>query len=201
MRSQSRSKVTLKPGKRPSKSRRKTPLQRNRPRKGKRLVKRPPGVWGTSVSANPATERMAFTPLPSSYGHNLIVLQPRDPRWLHAYWELTPAHVAQGRAKLGAEEGAAVWILRVYEEESPRWFDVDLSPGASDWTLQVESDRTWLVEIGLRALSGRFVPLARSNRVRTPPDRPSERIDPEWGPIDSLSAGWPSPSSEENPAR
>lgn len=154
----------------------------------------------TSVSAIPAPERTPL-PLPSSYGQDLIVLQPRDPWWLHAYWELTPPRVAAGRAELGAEASSAGWILRVYDEDSPRSFDIGLSPGASDWAFEVKPDRTWIVEIGLRALSGRFVPLARSNRVRTPPDRPSERIDPEWGLIGSLSGGRPSPSSAERPAR
>ena len=172
----SRSKATSKPGKRRSAS----------PKKELRI---------------PAPEPAAAAPLPSSYGQDLIVLQARDPRWLCAYWELTPAHVASGRAKLGSEESKAAWILRVYQEGSPRRFDIDLSPGANDWTFQVKPDRTWIVEIGLRALDGRFVPLARSNRVRTPPDRPSDRIDPDWEPIDSLSGGWPSPSSAERPAR
>jgi len=138
--------------------------------------------------------------LPSSYGVDLIVLQPRDPWWIYTYWELTPAAVARGRAKLGPEQEGAAWILRVYEEETSHSFDIPLAPGAGDWTIHVQPDRGWIVEIGLNAPSGRFVVLARSNPARTPPDRPSDRVDEDWGLIESMPEGWSGPSSGERPA-
>ena len=119
---------------------------------------------------------------------NLIVLQPRDPWWIHAYWELTP-------------DAGAQRILRIYEEETSRSFDIPLIPGANDWAIQVRPDQAWVVEIGSRGTHGRFTALARSNSVRTPPDRPSDRIDEDWRVIESMPAGWPpGPSSGERPA-
>lgn len=146
--------------------------------------------------------------LPATYGVDLILLQPRDPRWLHAYWELAAGTVAKGRARLGAEGSAAELILRVHEEGSSRSFDlrgltaqdrsfdVRLVPGSQDWYLEVEPDRGWFVEIGLKSSQGSFLPLARSNVVRTPPDRPSDRIDETWGVLEGVEpAAGPAPTS------
>ncbi len=146
-------------------------------------------------------------PLPSSYGQDLIVLQTRDPRWLHAYWELRPETVETGMRRLGESAGSASWILRVYEEGSSRWphhlpyppevdlskkwgpsaprqvegwFDVEFGPGSTDWHFQAQPDREWSVEIGLKDRNGRFVPLARSNWARTPPEGPSDAGPSSW---------------------
>ena len=138
---------------------------------------------------------------PTSYGADLIVVQPRDPWWLHSYWELMPAALERGRARLGDEARDAHMVLRVYEEDTPRWFDVPLTHDARDWAIPVDPpDRAWTVEIGLKGPRGTFVALARSNTVRTPPDRPSDRIDETWGWLSSIPAGWPGVSSMVRPA-
>jgi hypothetical protein len=103
----------------------------------------------------------------------------RDPRWLYAYWELKPSTVARGRKLLGEEGATAEPTLRVFESKtvsdttkavSDTFFDVQLSPFATDWFLEVgRSDRRFRVAIGLKGRSGRFVALAESNTVETPP--------------------------------
>ena len=113
---------------------------------------------------------------PSSYGVDRIIIQLRDPWWIHAYWELLPATVARGRKSLGEEGESADLTLRIYEEGTSRFFDLLLNPEAKERPLQVEPGRGWVVEIGLKSGSGRFIPLARSNSVRTPPDRSSGGI-------------------------
>ncbi len=111
-----------------------------------------------------------------------MILQVRDPYWIHAYWELREATLAQGRKKLAAEGPQARLTLRVYRVKPPRSFDILLTGGASDWAVQVEpAGSTWWVEVGLKSPSGRFELLIRSKRVTTPPDRPSEEIDQAWG--------------------
>lgn len=140
--------------------------------------------------------------MPAGYGADLVVLQTRDPRWIHAYWELAPSTVAQGREKLGADEGAsAELVLRLHPEETSRWSDVRLTPGSQDWYLEVEPDGAWFVEIGLKGSRGTFLPLIRSNSVRTPPDRPSDRIDEEWGVLRGIDPALePTPYSMPKPA-
>lgn len=108
-------------------------------------------------------------PLPAGYGVDLIVLQVRDPRWLYTYWELKPSTVARGRKLLGDEGATAEPTLRVFENNAVA-FDIQLSPFATDWFLEVgRSDRRWRVAIGLKGRSGRFVALAESNTVEPPP--------------------------------
>jgi hypothetical protein len=124
---------------------------------------------------------------------DLIVLQPRDPWWLHTYWELLESTVARGRKKLGVEGSAAELTLRVYEEGTSRWFDIRLAPGAADWYIEVNPpDSSWTVEIGLKTRWGRFLALARSNTVRTPPAGPIEGMNGKWGYLRAFSQPLPS---------
>src|SRR5262245_60048707 len=41
--------------------------------------------------------------LPRGYGHDRIVALPRDPWWVHAYWEISPTSRVQALRTLGAE--------------------------------------------------------------------------------------------------
>ena len=52
---------------------------------------------------------------------------------------------------------------------------------ATNWYLHVNApDRSFVVDIGLLTRQGRFLLLARSNRVTTPRFGPSDVIDEEW---------------------
>jgi len=53
--------------------------------------------------------------LPSFYDKDKIVLQVRDPRWLHTYWELRDKTVQDLKARLGDEFYRAKKVLRVYD--------------------------------------------------------------------------------------
>ncbi len=141
-----------------------------------------------------------WVPLPLHYGDDRIVLQTRDPWWLHTYWELKSATVSRGRAQLGAEAEAAFFALRVYQEGAS-WFDIPVHSEVGDWYIEVKPDAAWTVEIGLKTPGGRFLALARSNTVRTPPDRPSDRIDEKWGVLKGLPTDRFESSSSARPAR
>lgn len=143
-------------------------------------------------------------PLPSSYGQDLIIAQPRDPNWIHVYWELKPETLESGKGKLGSQGPQAHLTLRVYELRSAsaaefdaaRWFDIGIYHPIGDWTIEVgPPDRAWCVEIGLKTRAGLFFALARSNIARTPPDRPSDRIDEKWGVLRESMPGVWGPSS------
>ncbi len=108
----------------------------------------------------------------------------------------------RGRAALGSEGSQAQLTLRVCEVEGPEFscgpfFDIGLPDGASAWTFEVGlSDRSWLVQIGLKTPSGKFHLLIQSNIVRTPPDHASAQIDEQWGwlPLPSVEPGASSSS-------
>lgn len=151
-------------------------------------------VVGAADAAGPG-------PLPEAYGRDYLVLVARDPWWLFAFWEITPATQEQARATLGAEAGGAATVLRLTEDEDARGatngaapsLDVEIAAGAHSWYVNVGRPATaYRAEIGLRTASGRFVPLARSNVVRTPRATPSAETElrqlvfgptgPAWSP-------------------
>ena len=114
----------------------------------------------------------------------------KDPWWLYAYWEIQPETERAARSQLLPHEIAGLRaILRVYDvtgldfpaQPAHRAFDIALSGLATNWFIQTDAPgREFLVEIGLLAHTGRFLLLARSNRVATPRAAPSDIIDPVW---------------------
>jgi hypothetical protein len=114
----------------------------------------------------------------------------KDPWWLYAYWEIQPQVERQARHQLSPDEHQGLHsILRVYDvtgrdfpaQAANHWFDIPLSGMANQWYIHANTpNRSFLVDIGLRTKSGRFLTLARSNQVTTPRFGPSEIVDEEW---------------------
>jgi hypothetical protein len=127
--------------------------------------------------------------LPRTYGRDRIVLLPRDPWWVFAYWEVTPSTRIGALRALGAQAEGAREVLRVYDVTfitftgDNAWlsFDVDVAPGADHWYLNVgRPAASFCVELGLRTADGRFLPLARSNVVTTPRSSASPDTTVRW---------------------
>jgi hypothetical protein len=126
--------------------------------------------------------------IPAYYGEDRLVILPRDPYCLFAYWEVS----LPTRERLRQEAGDARWenaapMLRVYkhdwfrEETVESFSDVALRSEADNWYLPVtESDRVYHAELGWRMPEGAFRPVLRSNAVRTPRDGLSDIIDEAW---------------------
>ena len=127
--------------------------------------------------------------IPTGYGDDRIVLMVKDPWWLYAYWEVQPQTERAIRGQLLPEEVPGLQsILRVYDvtdraasPETARSWDISLSGLAKNWYIETATpDRSFIVEIGLLAHTGRFLPFVRSNRVTTPRAAPSEAVDVAW---------------------
>jgi hypothetical protein len=127
--------------------------------------------------------------LPRSYGRDRIVLLPRDPWWVLAYWEVTPTTRINALRTLAAQAEGAREVLRVYDvtfitftgDNAWLFFDVDVAPGADHWYLNVgRPAASFCVELGLRTGDGRFLPLVRSNVVTTPRSSPSPDTAVRW---------------------
>ncbi|MGQ9810297.1 MAG: DUF4912 domain-containing protein [bacterium] len=138
------------------------------------------------VHLEPAEERLA---LPTSYEETKIVLLVRDPYWVHVYWEVSRDALLKAMAELGKEWDSAVSVLRVYDitgiefdgTNAHSCFDIEISGGSNNWYIHTGvPNRTFCVEIGIRGPSGKFVALARSNKVTTPRDAPSDITDERW---------------------
>jgi hypothetical protein len=151
------------------------------------------------TAVKPAAEERPKAPeMPYNYGEDKIVLMVRDPRWVHAYWEITEEKYGWARVQLGGELSNSKEILRVYDATSKPWksFDITINSVSRSWYINVpEPGRTYIVDIGYLTSSGKFILLARSNAVTTPRERMSDVIDEEWMTIDfdrmyALSGGF-----------
>lgn len=135
--------------------------------------------------------------LPAGYGKDRIVVMVRDPYWLHAYWELTRHAIQRAEAALGQEWHTAKPILRLLDVSSHGTTstaesiirDIDIHGGCNNWYVDVANPpRSFRIDIGYLARSGRFYVLARSNVVNTPRAGVSDIIDENWADIDSKKA-------------
>jgi hypothetical protein len=121
-----------------------------------------------------------------------LVVMVRDPYWLHAYWELTRTGVDRAQAALGQEWHAVRPILRLVEVtdggttsavETPVR-DIDIHGGVNNWYVDVQDPpKSYRIDIGYLAASGKFFVLARSNVVTTPKAGSNERLDENWSDI------------------
>lgn len=118
-----------------------------------------------------------------------LVLMVRDPYWLQACWNVTRATVKRAEAALAEHWHTARPVLRLLEVDggtttstSERVVrEIDIHGGVTNWYIDVASPpQRFRVEIGYRAINGKFFSIARSNMVDTPAPDSSDTIDENW---------------------
>jgi len=118
-----------------------------------------------------------------------IVVMVRDPYWLHAFWEVTRHSVERAQAAMSQDWHSARPTLRLLEvtdggttSASERVLeDIEIHGGVSNWYVHVsEPPKSYRLEIGYLAGSGKFFSLARSNVVSTPAPGNSDALDENW---------------------
>lgn len=128
--------------------------------------------------------------LPSRYGIDRLVLMPRDPYWLYAYWEITHKKYQEMKEKHLEEWHLSRPILRLSDitpgvPPEQRFLDIFITEEADNWYIHVGRPRhTLFAEIGRLLPHSVFVPFIRSNAVTLPPDSVSDEIAEEWAPIE-----------------
>ncbi|MEM7726319.1 MAG: DUF4912 domain-containing protein [Cyanobacteria bacterium P01_A01_bin.45] len=119
--------------------------------------------------------------LPEGYGESRIVLMPRDPQWAYTYWD-----VSNERKEELRRQGGQQLALRIYdvtdislENQSPHSIqEYPCDEMAREWYLPIPvSDRDYAIDIGYRCGDGRWLVLARSATVHTPPVYPSDWVE------------------------
>lgn len=126
--------------------------------------------------------------LPGGYSEDKIILQVRDPWWMHCYWEVTLSTKDRLKYSLDSQFEQASWALRVYDisfinfngDNAHSYFDIMINPAANNWYINVSSGRSYCVDLGLKLPDGKFITVVRSNTVTTPLDGPSWITDEEW---------------------
>lgn len=129
-------------------------------------------------------------PLPLSYGDNKIVLLPRDPQWIYAYWEINGQKEEEVREKLGKDIFQRVPLsLRVYDVtniefnglNAHHYFDIAVYSKANNWYINVDrGGKSYCVDVGLQIPGKDFFVLARSNIITLPEGKISDISDEEW---------------------
>ncbi|MDD2523869.1 MAG: DUF4912 domain-containing protein [Endomicrobiia bacterium] len=128
--------------------------------------------------------------LPLDYGDTKITVLPRDPICLFAYWSISK----QISEKIENQFGKNVFngsklIIRVYDttdisfdgNNANRYFDIFVTPDSDSWYINVgEFNRCWCVDIGYLTNDGKFIPVARSNKVDMPRYGVSNVTDEQW---------------------
>ena len=140
--------------------------------------------------------------LPECYNTTNVTLIARDPRWIHAYWEISSHAMEDLRSKIGDEFDRSSVVLRMYDvtlkdfdgTNANHWFDLNVGRHANNWYINVWSDNvTYCGEIGLRTSQGQFYPFARSNFVTTPRQGLSGRSDTIWMEVKNEEPASPQP--------
>jgi len=124
--------------------------------------------------------------LPQTYGKDKLVLMPVNPHWLHAYWDLSPRTI---RAIESLPLGSKV-VLRLHDvtyitfdgSNAHRTFEVgvDIRFTKNYYFNVPVAGADYLVELGYKDPTGKFVPLTRSNVCKAPKDYPSSSTRERW---------------------
>jgi len=124
--------------------------------------------------------------LPQYYGEDRLVLLPRDPHWLFAYWEISLPTRYYLQSTLQKDWDSLDLYLRVFrlhseslEEESH--YDIQITPAADNWYIKVGvPNKKYRAELGCLMPDKQFKVLLFSNIVATPRDSLSDVIDENW---------------------
>jgi hypothetical protein len=126
--------------------------------------------------------------LPSSYGRDRLVLLPRDPYWIFAYWEISPSTYLFLERETRQPKDFLELVLRVYRyhwgydnDKVESHFDLKLSPSTNNWYINAGvPDRKYKTELGYYLADTEFKSFLTSNFVMTPRDSLSDVIDEKW---------------------
>jgi len=123
--------------------------------------------------------------LPERYGKTCLVLLVIDPYLVHAYWEVVPEEAREAARRAWP----CTAVLRFFEAPgtgpSPDYFDVDVALEPGNWDVRLWSaDKSYFAELGWRGSNGVFIPLARSNTVRTPRAWPVAPVEERYAVVE-----------------
>ena len=130
------------------------------------------------------------TGLPLDYGDTKITILPRDPICIFAYWSISKDSYDKLKNQYGSDvfDGAKL-VIRVYDttdisfdgNNANRYFDVFVTPDSDSWYINVgEFNRAWCADIGYLTKKGKFITVARSNKVYMPRYGVSNVTDEQW---------------------
>ncbi|ARK29378.1 DUF4912 domain-containing protein [Halalkalibacter krulwichiae] len=123
-------------------------------------------------------ESIDFThSVPASYERDEITLLPQSPTVIYTFWEISAS-----LRQMFEHQCRAPWHdlrkqLRIYDctmiefngHNAHRYFDIDLPEMTNNWTIHnIQPNRTYIVDFGIRTRQQSFLSLLRSNAIDTP---------------------------------
>ncbi len=144
----------------------------------------------SSKSENKQDKYVDKTGLPLDYGDTKITILPRDPICIFAYWSISGRFYEKTKQQYGKDivDGSKL-VLRVYDTtdisfngtNANRYFDIFVTPNSDSWYINVgEYNRCWCVDIGYLTSDGKFIQIARSNKIDMPRYGVSNITDEQW---------------------
>ncbi len=127
-------------------------------------------VLGPTPPVHPAP---AAADLPESYGTQQLFLAARDPRWLYAHWDFTPAQLTKYNA-LSADGHLLLRLHRDAPAGRPL-LQIHLHPESQHWFVPApHAGAKYAATLGYYNAAKKWVELARSAATFTPPDSVAE---------------------------
>lgn len=153
-------------------------------------AEQPPIIDVTETSELPGES------LPGQYGIDRCRVMVRDPRCLHAYWEVKPRTWDKAREDLGEDWEQHRRVLRVHGEPTQyepgnrgvEFFDLPIEEESGNQYVEVMGQsRAFRIDVGVLTLKGLFLPLASSNTVVPPPNGASADTREEWATSEEIA--------------
>jgi hypothetical protein len=127
--------------------------------------------------------------LPAWYDETRVILLPVDPYLIHVYWDVASCDLEKAKRCLGRKSRQAQATLRFYDitnvifdgTNAHSSFDVDIELQARSRYVPLWSpEKSYCVDLALKAPGGLFYVIARSNAAETPRAWPSPKVDERY---------------------
>lgn len=158
-------------------------LPRHTPLLFKKKFEVPEASRFESITA-PAPKEWESGGLPFSYNQTKLILLVRDPYWVYSYWDFS-SETWDWTQSLKQKDPRCSAKLRIHNLDHGNFYDIDIGLEAKGWYVDVGlPDTTFEAELGIVDSKGQFYRIAKSNRIRTPRNRPAGVVDAQWCPED-----------------
>ena len=124
--------------------------------------------------------------IPSHYDVTRLVLMPRDPLWIFAYWEMSGSAIGNAKKSLGSDFNKSTLTIRMYDVtcidfnglNANHSFDIEVSATTNNWYIHLWRDNvSYCADLGFRSPQGHFFQIARSNFITTPSAHIRDKYD------------------------
>ncbi|PKM92968.1 MAG: hypothetical protein CVU80_00595 [Elusimicrobia bacterium HGW-Elusimicrobia-4] len=130
-------------------------------------------------------------PIPARYNEDILVILPRDPHWIFAYWDISDKTSSRLKKKYGRDIlEKSNFVLRVHDitgfkkfpgNKSRKFKEMSVNFNARNWYINVEdSSRTYCIQLGIKTKDGKFIPILLSNTIILPSGRISDTPGEQW---------------------